>query len=152
MISISDKEPLDLPPFITTVKIAPLAINSDGTPFYGEAGRILKNIRSHRPDTAVIREDRENGCLIYSDRIRGEDDFRRIIRAFGDNATLLAPEYLRAKMLRTQNGIIALYDGADYPDSSHWYDRAETDFSDGDKKSISDDRRNKKAERKLLEK
>ena len=53
--------------------------------------------------------------IIYTDTIRGEEDFARYLRRFGKSAIVDAPLSLRERMMRSSRLILALYGAAPLP-------------------------------------
>jgi len=76
--------------------------------FYDEYN-VIQRVRrdtAHRKKAVLTKEE---GYLIYSDQVRGINEIKPWIRSFGSSAVVLAPEELKADMVRSARWVLDLY-------------------------------------------
>lgn len=73
--------------------------------------RKIKNLMHQRPDSSLRTETDESGTeyLVYTDIVRGLDDFAAYLRQFGRAAVVIEPASLREKMIHSFDRSLAAY-------------------------------------------
>lgn len=73
--------------------------------FYDEYNVVTKVTRetTHRRNRRIVRED---GSIVYHDRVRGLSEIKPWIRAYGSSAVVLEPKELREDMIRSARWVL----------------------------------------------
>ena len=72
---------------------------------YNVRQRVLRDT-AHRRKASITKGE---GYFTYSDRVRGVNEIKPWVRSFGSSAVVLAPEELKADMVRSARWVLGLY-------------------------------------------
>ena len=72
-------------------------------------GERVKRLYNARRSTAEMSVSEGGKSIVYTDKIRGLEDFARYLRAFGSNAVAEEPAELRERMIATNQKLLDLY-------------------------------------------